>query len=49
MSVFEKLCDGNFIQPLFMKLRNEKTDKIDTKTIYNNFNVFKVESKKYKI
>jgi hypothetical protein len=44
MRVFERILDSNHIQPIYMKLRNKRKDVVDSKTIYNNFNVFKVES-----
>ena len=44
MRVFERILDFNLVQPMFMKLRNKKRDIVDSKTIYNSFNVFKVES-----
>lgn len=43
MVLLDKQLEHNFINSLFIKIKNSK-DTIDTKTIEKHFNVFKKES-----
>ena len=44
MRLFDSQLEHNFINSLFLKIKNTK-DTVDTKTIEKYFNVFKKESK----